>query len=369
MAVKITDKKTGAATSLTSIIATMKAKTGDKSVMVVSDMKSEDDSFSEVERLPSGIFAFDYATGGGFPVGKVSILTGPEGAGKTNVTLKTIRQAQLIDPDKYQVFIDIENHFDPHWASQFGLDMTKLILVKCESGEDAVNKTEGVMMAHDVNLVIVDSLAMLVSLGELEGDADRAAVGGSSALIGKMMRKITARLSQLSILDIYPTVICINQIRFKIGVMFGNPESQPGGMAPKHMSGLTCRLYSKDITQEKDPVVYWRETDMVVQKKKVPTMAKKAVWRMAIDITPAGEPVGYIDDWNLLLALLKDQGSITQNGKSGWLFFGEEFKTQAEIKAKLYGDEKLLQRTKTHIIETAKKVKAGTVNEQQKETT
>jgi recombination protein RecA len=358
MTVKVKDKATG---GVMDIVSKMKAKSGEKSVLVVGSLKSEDDSYEEADRLPSGVFAFDYATGGGFPTGKISILTGPEGAGKTNLTLSAINQAQLIDPDKYQVFVDIENHFDPQWASHFITDMDRLLLVKVENGEDAVNKVEALMMAHDVNCIVVDSLAMLVPENELESDAGKQAVGGASAIIGKMMRKITARLSALSLANVYPTVICINQIRFKIGVMFGNPESQPGGMAPKHMSGLTCRLYGRDVTAEKDPTVYWREMDMVIQKKKVPTLSKKASWKLCVDVTPAGDKIGSVEDWNLIVTLMKTLGFLVQD-KAGWLFLGELYKTQAELKEYLTNNQKAMQNLKIALIEREKQNKLGVGN-------
>lgn len=358
MAVKVKDKGTG---SVMDIVAKMKDKCGEKSVMIVSSLKSEDDSYEDAERSPSGVFNFDYATGGGFPKGKISILTGPEGAGKTNLTLSAINQAQLLEPDKFQVFVDIENHFDPQWASYFISDMSRLLLIKVENGEDAVNKVEAVLMAHDVNLIVVDSLAMLCGENELESDAGKAAVGGASALIGKMMRKITARLSALSLENVYPTVICINQIRFKIGVMFGNPESQPGGMAPKHMSGLTCRLYGRDVTVEKEPTVYWREMDMVIQKKKVPTLSKKAQWKLCVDFTPAGNKIGEVDDWNIILTLMRTLGFLEQD-KAGWLFFGELYKTQQLLKEYLYSNPKALQNLKMALIEKEKANKIGVSN-------
>lgn len=356
MAIVVKDKKTGGALS---IMQAMKDKGGDKSAVLVSTLKAEDDEYVECERTPTDIFSFDYATGGGFPKGKISIVWGQEGAGKTNLCFAAINQAQLDEPDKYQVFVDIENHFDPQWASYFISDMSRLILVKCENAEDAINKTEAYTMATDVNCIVIDSLAMLVAQNELESDAGKQAVGGSSALIGKMMRKLTARLSALAIEGCYPTVICTNQMRYKIGVMFGNPESMAGGMAPKHMSGLTVKLYGKDVVSEKDPVVYWREISMSVVKKKVPTLQKKAVWSLCIDTTPAGDKIGSIDDWNVVQTLMMDLGVMAKDG-SKWVFAptGEVFTAQYKIKEMLFANPPLLRKTKRDLIEREKKLRS-----------
>ncbi|MDH5185037.1 MAG: DNA recombination/repair protein RecA [Gammaproteobacteria bacterium] len=353
MAVNIKDKTTG---GVMSIVEAIQKKGGAKSAFSAGSLKNGDDMYDEIERLPSGVFAVDYATGGGFPKGKISIIYGPEASGKTNLSFNAINQAQIEEPGKYQVFVDIENHFDPQWTAHMVHDMDRLIVVKVESAEDVINKVEATMVAHDVNCVVVDSLAMMVAQNELESDASKSQVGGSSALIGKLFRKVTARLSQLANQDQYPTVIFINQIRMKIGVMFGNPETMPGGNAPKFMSALSLRVYGKDLDSGKEGMIHFRQTNLVVKKKKVPTLLHSAEYVTCV-AKKEGNPLkpGEIDDWNLVLATLKDFGMVVKDPKNGWVLMGEAgYKTLGDIKAAVTEDPAKYTKIKSKLIQMAK---------------
>lgn len=292
----------------------------------------------ECERVPTGFFPFDLATGGGFPRGRASIIFGPESSGKTNAALRAIAMHQHIWPDKTCVFFDIEGGFQPAWAKALGVDVDKLIVIRPDYAEQVVDMVENFLYASDIGVVVVDSLAAMVTTQEADSSAEKAVVGGAALAIGKLVRKSTLAMQHAEREGYWPTLIYINQIRFKIGVMFGNPEAMPGGNAPKYQSAMTVRVYGNNIMDNKvsktKPVR--KHTSFVIKKWKVPIVAVGGEYEMAT-VAHKGLAVGEVDDWNSLSSYLRDHGFLEKT-KTGWRLFDETYPTLTAAREKVYTD-------------------------------
>jgi recombination protein RecA len=289
-------------------------------------------SVQPIDRQPTGIFALDLMTGGGWPRGKFNIIYGPESANKTNICYKTIAHAQKLYPDEVCVFVDVEHSFDPIWAALMGVDTDKLMLLQPEYGEQAVDMMDSVLMSTDVGVVVLDSIAAMNPLKYLDDPSEKAQVGGNAVLVQKLMQRTLHRLTEASNEDRAPTVIAINQIRYKIGVMFGDPEKMPGGKSLEHMSGLTLRSYAKpELDKEISATIpTWKKNTISVRKAKVPVVAHSCEFLMGM-INTGGVHPGMIKDYRTVLTRLKDLGWATQGDKKWHLLDVETGKTQQSI--------------------------------------
>ena len=197
-------------------------------------MKLGDKVSVKVDTISSGSLLLDAALGiGGYPKGRVVEIYGPESSGKTTVALHAIAEAQK--KGGRAAFIDAEHAIDPEYAKRLGVNIDELILSQPDSGEQAMEIVEILIKSQSVDLVVVDSVAALVPQAELDGEMSDAQVGAQARLMSKALRKITGLLNKSEC-----TIIFINQLREKVGIMFGNPETTPGGRALKFYS--TIRL-------------------------------------------------------------------------------------------------------------------------------
>lgn len=348
----------------------IKSKTAKETVNVSDLIKTFQSDFGEgiasfggkyinAERIPTGIFELDRALAGGFPRGKVSTVFGPESSGKTNCALLAIANHQRMYPDLTCAFVDVEHGFDPAWAKSLGVDTEKLVVVKPDFAEQAVDIVENLLYADDCGLVVLDSLAALVTSSEIESSAEKAVVGGAALVIGKLTRKTTLALAQAEKRDRYPTLIYINQISYKIGVMFGDPETQPGGKKPLFQASIVLRLYGKNVIDGKfsQTMPVMKKTTFIVRKHKVPIIAAEGEFHMVTAHYNGLRP-GESDDWSLIADLLKstNQFSKSESGK-GWTILGEEYPTQNEFRARLRGDRDFAAGVKQKLI--AETVNAG----------
>ncbi|MBY0560035.1 hypothetical protein [Hyphomicrobium sp.] len=292
------------------------------------------------ERIPTGIFELDLGLGGGFPRGKVSIIFGPESSGKTNAALLAIANHQRMYPKLTCAFVDIEHGFDPAWAAALGVDVKKLIVIKPSYAEQAVDMVESLLYATDCGLVVVDSLAALVTSSEIDSSAEKAVVGGAALVIGKLTRKTTLALSEAEKEGRYPTLIYINQISYKIGVMFGDPETQPGGKKPLFQASIILRLYGKNKIDGKvsQTMPVSKETTFIIRKYKTPIYAVSGKFEVAMCRYKGLKP-GQSDDFGAVSDMLKSYGQFdkSKTGK-GWSIAGVEYPTIADFKEKFYGD-------------------------------
>lgn len=305
--------------TLASILKVVSKEKGDKVVIRGS-------AVPDVERVPTGIFEFDLATGGGFPRGRISIVYGPESSGKTNTALKAIAYVQKHFPAQCNkcVFVDAEHAFDAAWAAALGVDTDSLFVVQPAYGEELVDVVDAVVRASDVALLVIDSLATIVSVAEVGKSAEDFDMGTSSILIKRMTNKLVIALAEESRKSHTPTVIYINQTRYKLGVKFGDPETMPGGQAPRFLSCLTVRLYGKNKVEKSihPDVPAWKETHAIIKKAKVGVTAADFKYDMKM-VEGGHVAVGDTDSWTVVLGYLKSLGLIVKS-TGGWTAFGSE---------------------------------------------
>jgi recombination protein RecA len=216
-----------------------------------------------VSSISTGSVAIDLALGcGGLPRGRIVEIFGPESSGKTTLCLSVIAEAQRQGGNA--VFIDVEHALDPKYAKTVGVDLGNLMVSQPESGEDALNIVETLIRSNAIDVVVLDSVAALVSKVELEGQMGDATMGVQARMMSQAMRRLTACISKSQCVCIFT-----NQIREKIGVMYGNPETTPGGRALKFFS--SARLDIRRVAQIKDPTgkVIGNRTKVKVVKNKV----------------------------------------------------------------------------------------------------
>jgi recombination protein RecA len=228
-----------------------------------SIMKLGENHTVNVETTPSGSLSLDLALGGGVPRGRIVEIYGPESSGKTTLTLHAIAEVQK--QGGTAAFIDAEHALDPAYAKRIGVDIENLLLSQPDNGEQALEITETLVRSNAVDLIVVDSVAALVPRAEIEGDMGDPQMGLQARLMSQALRKLTGVISRSK-----TTVIFINQIRMKIGVMFGNPETTTGGNALKFYASV--RMDIRRISQIKagDAVIGNRARVKVVKNKIAP---------------------------------------------------------------------------------------------------
>ncbi|KRO59262.1 MAG: DNA recombination/repair protein RecA [Cryomorphaceae bacterium BACL7 MAG-120910-bin2] len=225
-------------------------------------MRMGDNAVEEVEVIPTGSLGLDVALGiGGFPRGRVIEIYGPESSGKTTLTLHAIAEAQKAGG--IAAFIDAEHAFDRFYAEKLGVQTEDLIISQPDNGEQALEITDNLIRSGAIDLIVIDSVAALTPKAEIEGDMGDSKVGLHARLMSQALRKLTGTISKTNC-----TVIFINQLREKIGVMFGNPETTTGGNALKFYASV--RLDIRRSTQIKDgDLVIGNRTKVKVVKNKV----------------------------------------------------------------------------------------------------
>ncbi len=184
-----------------------------------------------IETIPTGSLSLDIALGGGIPKGRVIEIFGPESSGKTTLALHVISECQKIGGQA--AFVDAEHALDPEYAGKIGVDVENMLVSQPDTGEQALEITETLVRSNAVDIIVVDSVAALTPRAEIEGEMGDSHMGLQARLMSQALRKLTAAISKSK-----ATVIFINQIRMKIGVMFGNPETTPGGNALKFYSSV-----------------------------------------------------------------------------------------------------------------------------------
>nr|WP_281433629.1 AAA family ATPase [Nitratireductor aquibiodomus] len=305
------------------------------------------------DRIPTGMFELDLALSGGFPRGKVSMIFGPESSNKTNIALLAIAQHQKLWPELTCVFVDLENEYNAPWAKSLGVDTDKLILLKPAYAEQAVDMVEAMLLADDVGLVVLDSLAALVGTAELDKSAEGETPGAAGRISGKLYRKTIAAFVEAEKRGRYPSLFYINQITYKIGVMFGNPETTPGGKKPWFQSAIVLRVYGNNIIDSKISKVMpvRKEVSFVIKKFKVPILAASGKFEMATQ-PHGGLEIGQCDDANTIKGYLESFGEWFAADKKGWSIFGEHYATQKAWKERFYSEPAYANKVRGHVIKT-----------------
>lgn len=229
---------------------------GDGSIMKLGEAKKVD-----VELLPSGALSLDLALGGGYPKGRIIEIYGPESSGKTTLTLHAIAEIQR--QGGTAAFIDAEHALDPSYAKKLGVDTENLLVSQPDNGEQALEIAETLVRSNAVDLIVVDSVAALVPQAEIDGEMGDSHMGLQARLMSQALRKLTGIINKSK-----ATVIFINQIRMKIGVMFGNPETTTGGNALKFYASV--RMDIRRTGQIKDgDVILGNRTKVKIVKNKI----------------------------------------------------------------------------------------------------
>jgi len=222
----------------------------------------------DVEVIPTGSIALDAALGiGGLPRGRVVEIFGPEGGGKTTLALHVAAEAQKMDG--IVAFIDAEHALDPTYAKNLGVDMENLLISQPDSGEEALEIAELLVRSNAIDLIIIDSVAALVPRAELEGEMGDSHVGLQARLMSQALRKLTGAISNSKTCTIF-----VNQLRMKIGVMFGNPEVTPGGRALKFYASVRIDIRRRASLTRGDTQIGNRTKITVVKNKLAPPFRK-----------------------------------------------------------------------------------------------
>jgi recombination protein RecA len=223
----------------------------------------EGNAYAQVETIPTGSISLDLALGGGLPKGRIVEIYGPESSGKTTLTLHAIAEVQKNGGTA--AFIDAEHALDPSYAKRIGVDVENLLLSQPDNGEQALEITETLVRSNAVDIIVVDSVAALVPRAEIEGDMGDSLPGLQARLMSQALRKLTGVINRSK-----ATVIFINQIRMKIGVMFGNPETTTGGNALKFYASVRMDIRRTGQIKQADQVIGNRTRVKVVKNKIAP---------------------------------------------------------------------------------------------------
>jgi len=245
--------------ALKTTVAQIEKQFGEGAIMALGSER-----FAQIEGIPTGSLSLDIALGGtGIPRGRVVEIFGPESSGKSTLALHVVAQAQRLGG--IAAYIDAEHALDPAWAKKLGVELETLLVSQPSSGEEAMHITEMLIKSNAVDVVVIDSVAALVPLKELEGEIGDTHMGLQARLMSQSLRKLTGAIAKSK-----TAVLFINQIREKIGVMFGTPETTPGGRALKFYSA--CRIDMRRIGQlkEGEEVVGQRVKAKVVKNKVAP---------------------------------------------------------------------------------------------------
>ena len=226
-------------------------------------MKMSDQAIVDVEAISSGSLGLDIALGvGGYPRGRVIEIYGPESSGKTTLTLHAIAEAQKAGG--IAAFIDAEHAFDRFYAANLGVDIDNLIISQPDNGEQALEITDNLIRSGAIDIIVIDSVAALTPKSEIEGEMGDSKMGLHARLMSQALRKLTASISKTN-----STVIFINQLREKIGVMFGNPETTTGGNALKFYASVRLDIRRSTQIKNTDGGVQGNKTRVKVVKNKV----------------------------------------------------------------------------------------------------
>ena len=236
-----------------------------------SIMKLGESTHMQVETIPSGSLALDIALGvGGFPRGRIIEVYGPESSGKTTVALHAIAEVQKAGGQA--AFIDAEHALDPLYASKLGINIDELLLSQPDTGEQALEIAEALVRSGAVDIIVIDSVAALVPKAEIEGDMGDSHVGLQARLMSQALRKLSGAINKSKVIAIF-----INQLREKVGVMFGNPETTPGGRALKFYSSVRLDVRRIETIKQGNDMIGNRTRIKVVKNKVAPPFKQAEV--------------------------------------------------------------------------------------------
>ena len=321
------DKKTALDTALKQI----EKKYGAGAVMRLGQTKT-----LNVAAIPTGSMTLDMALGiGGVPRGRIVEIYGPESSGKTTVALSVLAQAQKMGGDV--AFIDVEHALDPVYAEALGVNINELLVSQPDSGEQALEIAEALIRSGAIDAIVLDSIAAMTTRAEIDGEMGDLHVGQLARLMSQAMRKLTAAISKSNCVAIF-----INQIREKIGVMYGNPETTPGGRALKFYSSVRIEVRKGEVIKDGNQII-GASTRCKVVKNKVAPPFKEAEFDMmyGTGISRTGEVLDIATE----LEIIKKGGS--------WFSYGDRKLGQGRdnVKELLKNEPELMQEIEAQILE------------------
>ncbi len=324
------EKNTEKMKALDAVLLQIEKQYGKGSIMRLG----EEAGHTEIEVIPSGCLTLDLALGiGGFPRGRIIEIYGPESSGKTTVALHAIAEAQKMGG--VAAFIDAEHALDPVYAKKLGVSLDDLYVSQPDTGEQALDITEALVRSSAVDIIVVDSVAALTPKAEIEGDMGDTHVGLQARLMSQALRKLTAIVNKSK-----TCVIFINQLREKVGIMFGNPETTPGGKALKFYASMRLDIRKTDTLKDADGAMGNRTKAKVVKNKLAPP------FRQAEFDIVFGEGIsqeGCIMDMGVQFDIIGKSGSffsyngvkIAQGREKLRLYLRENPEIKAEIEQKI----------------------------------
>lgn len=331
------------------IVAQIRSSYGDGAIMKMNEVLNQ-----SVEVISTGSLAVDLATGiGGIPKGRVVEIFGPESSGKTSLTFAAIAQAQKAGG--MAAMIDAEHAFDPTWAQKFGINLDELYVSQPDNGEQALEIVDSLVRSSAFDIIVIDSVAALVPKSEIEGSMGDSSMGVQARLMSQALRKLTGVISKSN-----TVVVFINQIRLKIGVMFGNPETTTGGQALKFYASQRFDVRKIGMLKSGTDDVGIRVKVKVV-KNKMATPFKIAEFDMMFDEPGVFSTAGEIIDFGV------DYGALTKTGNTYTLTLKDEEEIKLGVgresaKKYLYDHSELIAKAKAQILEEFyARVKAGKV--------
>ncbi len=324
------EKNTEKMKALDAVLLQLEKQYGKGSIMRLGDEAGK----TEIEVIPSGCLTLDLALGiGGFPRGRIIEIYGPESSGKTTVALHAIAEAQKMGG--VAAFIDAEHALDPVYAKKLGVNLDDLYVSQPDTGEQALDITDALVRSSAVDIIVIDSVAALTPKAEIEGDMGDTHVGLQARLMSQALRKLTAIVNKSN-----TCVIFINQLREKVGVMFGNPETTPGGKALKFYASMRLDIRKMDTLKDADGAMGNRTKAKIVKNKLAPP------FRQAEFDIVFGEGIsqeGCIIDMGVQFDIIAKSGSffsyngnkIAQGREKLRMYLRENPEVRAEIEQKI----------------------------------
>ena len=305
----------------------------------------------KVDAIPTGSMTLDMALGiGGVPRGRIIEIYGPESSGKTTVALSVIAQAQKMGGEA--AFIDVEHALDPNYADALGVNTEDLLVSQPDSGEQALEIAEALIRSGAIDVIVLDSIAAMTTRAEIDGEMGDLHVGQLARLMSQAMRKLTAAISKSNCVAIF-----INQVREKIGVMYGNPETTPGGRALKFYSSVRIEVRKGEVIKDGNMII-GAETKCKVVKNKVAPPFKEAHFDMmyGTGISRTGEILDIATD----LEIIKKGGS--------WFSYNDKKLGQGRdnVKELLKNDPELMQEIEEQILARKDEVVANATKKKDK---
>lgn len=311
------------------------------------------------ERIRTNIFTLDFALLGGIPVSRGTMLIGHKHCGKTTTALKIVATAQKQFPDKKVAYVDIEGTLDMVWAEKLGVDTDALIVVHPESGEAACDIVDALMRTLEISVVVIDSVAAIAPMKEIEGSAEDAHVGLQARLMGGLLRKTTAGMIAERRRGHYVTPIYINQYRSKIGgfAAFGEPLSVPGGKALGFANSVEIVIKNREMAGKGAngvELITHNEQSFKIEKNKCNGGTRTGEFRLLRTLDEeTGLDEGMVDDAPTMLALAKKFDAFTGGGSAWTLSFWDEehkFRGAGDAVASIYADGDLYEKFYDYLI-------------------